>query len=182
MTRAGATRVVALVLVVAALGVWLGVGGRRGTTNPPLRPTTTSDAPKVTALGPVTLTAAELEARAGSLGQDVYWLGPQPGRRYQLERTAAADVFVRYLAAGTNDATTVGTYPLENAYAATGAFAAEHGWAQEHVEAWLVVAPASSRTEVYLAAQGFPYQIEVYDPTPGRAQALVETGAVTPVR
>jgi hypothetical protein len=127
------------------------------------------------------VSASGLRARSAALGQDVYWLGSELARRYELERAADGNVFVHYLSGGTLDTVTVGTYPLENAYAATVDAAAEPGWAMEHVEGWLVIRRASSKTEVYLAAQGFPYQIEVYDPIPGRARTLVESGAVAPV-
>jgi hypothetical protein len=183
MTRVVAAGAVALVLALTALGLWLGLRGRSSIASPQLGPTTTGAAPNATPVGPVSLGATALKARAGTLGQDVYWLGPEPARRYELERKADGEVFVRYLAAGAHDATTVGTFPLEGAYAATEAQARRVGWAQERVESLLVAYPTSSTaTAVYVAAQGFPYQIEVYDPTPGRARALVESGAVTPVR
>jgi hypothetical protein len=172
-----------VLLVVVALGIWLGVRGHATTVSPQLGPTTTGAARSVAPIGPIALTAAALKERAGALDQDVYWLGPEPSRRYELERTDRGDVFVRYLGAGGQEATTVGTYPLGSAYAATEAQASRDGWAQQHVEGLLVAYPtSSSATIVYVAAQGFLYQIEVYDPAPGRARALVESGAVTPLR
>jgi hypothetical protein len=181
--RRAAGAAVAVVLAAVGLGLWFGLRGSTSTASPELGPSTTATARSITPVGPIAVTAAELRARAATLGQDVYWLGPLSGRRYELERTADGQVFVRYLAAGGHDATTVGTYPLPAAYDATESLAREDGWAQEHVEAWLVAYPTSrSATTVYLAAEGFPYQIEVYDPTPGRARTLVESGAVGPVR
>jgi hypothetical protein len=136
----------------------------------------------VTPLGPITLGAADLKARAKTLGQNVYWVGPEPGVQYQLERKADGNVFVRYLGGDGNDARTVGTYPLANAYAATEPLSHQNGWAEGHTEGFLVVySTATPETTVYVAAQGFPYQIEVYDPTPGEARSLVESGAVGPV-
>jgi hypothetical protein len=186
VTREAVAGLAALVLVVAALGLWLAERNRATTASPALGPSTTRPARTAAPLGPDELSAAGLKARAGALGQDVYWLGPEKGGRYELERTAAGDVFVRYptaWAGGSHGVTTVGTYPLPDAYAATGALARRDGWAEEHVEAWLVAYPSSAPgTGVYLAAQSFPYQIEVYDPEPGRARSLVESGAVGPVR
>ena len=187
MTRLATTGLVALVLVAAGIGLWLGLRNRATTRKTELGPSTAVPGRTVAPLGPVALTASDLRARARTLGQDAYWVGPLPARRYELERTSAGEVFVRYLttsasAGGSQDATTVGTYPLRSAYTATEALAHRDGWGEEHVEAWLVAYhSASPGTEVYLAAQGFPYQIEVYDPTPGRARALVESGAVGPV-
>jgi hypothetical protein len=182
VTRVAVAGAVALALAGAALGLWLGRPGRASTASPQLGPSTTASARSATPVGPIAVATAALRARAGTLGQDVYWLGPLSGRRYELERTADGRVFVRYLAADGHEETIVGTYPLPAAYVATESLAREDGWAQEHVEAWLVAYPRpSSATTVYLAAQGFPYQIEVYDPAPGRARALVESGAVTPI-
>jgi hypothetical protein len=184
MTRVAAAAAIALVLALAAVGLSLGFRGGTSAASPQLGPTITGAARDVTPVGPISLDAAALRARAGTLGQDVYWLGAQTSRRYELERTAGGDVFVRYLAKdGGRDRTTVGTYPLASAYVATQTQSGQDGWAQEHVEAWLVAyQTSSSATTVYLAAQGFPYQIQVYDPSPGRARALVESGAVGPVR
>ena len=182
MTRIIRVSGLAVLLVVAGLGLWLGLRGRSSSARPELGPTKTGPERSVAPLGPIALSAPGLQARSTALGQDVYWLGPRIGGRYELERTANGNVFVSYLSDPTRDTATVGTYLLENAYTATLDAAAEPGWAKEHVEGWLVVRRASSETEVYLAAQGFPYQIEVYDPIPGRARALVESGAVTPVR
>jgi hypothetical protein len=179
MTRVAAVGAAALVLALAAVGVWLGFRGGSSTASARLGPTTTGAAGPVTPVGPISLDGPALKARAGTLGQDVYWLGPESTQRYELERTAAGEVFIRYI----GSKTAVGTYPLTSAYAATQAQSHRDGWAQEHVEAWLVAYPtSSSATTVYLAAQSFPYQIEVYDPVPGRARSLVESGAVGPVR
>jgi hypothetical protein len=181
VTRVAQVAGLALLLVAAGLGLWLGLRGRSSSARPELGPTKTGPERSVTPLGPIALSAAGLRARSTALGQDVYWLGGELAGRYELERAADGNVFVRYLSGGALDTATVGTYPLENAYTATVDAAAEPGWAKEHVEGWLVVRRASSETEVYLATQGFPYQIEVYDPIPGRARTLVESGAVTPV-
>jgi hypothetical protein len=175
--------VVAFVLALAAAGLWLGFRGGPSSASPRLGPTTTGAARGISPVGPISLDAAALKAHARALGQDVYWLGRDPTLRYQLERTATGEVFVRYLTADGHDTTTVGTYPLATAYRATEAQSGQAGWAEKRIEAWLVAYPTSSAaTSVYLAAQGFPYQIEVYDPVPGRARALVDSGAVTPVR
>jgi hypothetical protein len=183
VSRVSVAGAVVLALGVAALGLWLGLRGRSSTTSPQLGPSTTGNARSATPVGPIALTAVALRARAGALGQDVYWLGPASAGRYELERRADGQVFVRDLTSDRRDPTTVGTYPLPAAYSATESLSRENGWAQEHVEAWIVAYSTSgSVTTVYLAAQGFPYQIEVYDPTPGRARALVESGAVGPVR
>src|SRR5215471_13133373 len=114
MTRVAAAGAVALVLALAAVGLWLGFRGGSSSASPQLGPTTTAAARSATPVGPISLDAATLKARAGALGQDVYRIGPQSTQRYQLERTAGGEVFVRYLAADGHDTTTVGTYPLGN--------------------------------------------------------------------
>jgi hypothetical protein len=183
VSRVGWAAGVVVLLLALGLGLWLGLrGGASSSAGRQLGPTTTGAARSVTPLGPITLSATALKGRSKTLGQNVYWVGPEPGVQYELERHADGNVFVRYLAGGSHDATTVGTYPLANAYAATTALAHQSGWAEGHTEGFLVAySTATPATTVYVAAEGFPYQIEVYDPTPGKARSLVESGAVGPV-
>jgi hypothetical protein len=183
VSRVGWAAGAAVLLVALGLGLWLGLrGGSSSSSGPQLGPTTTGAARSVAPLAPVTLSAAALKARTKTLDQNVYWVGPERGVQYELERKSDGNVFVRYLAANTRDPRTVGTYPLANAYEATTALAHRAGWAEGHTEGFLVVySTATPATTVFVAAQGFPYQIEVYDPSPGKAHSLVESGAVGPV-
>ena len=78
---------------------------------------------------------------------------------------------------------TVGTYPVKGAFAVTSKLAAQQGSVRIPVGKNRVATYSSSRpTNVYLAEKGRNYQIEVYDPTPQRAQQLVRSGQIEAVR
>lgn len=181
---------VVAVAVAAGLAAWLATRGGSRPTMPILRPSVRRPiAPspaRVAPIGPLIVTEAGAKDAAGSLGGPVYWVGPQAGRRYELRRTAAGDVFVRYLPTSAKPGdphafTTVATYPFADAYSATRALAHGPDSVSERVEGWLAVYRTSQPTTIYLAAPGFPYQIEVYDPSAARARTLVESGDVGPV-
>ena len=81
------------------------------------------------------------------------------------------------------DFLTVATYPLENGYARVLAAAEEEGAKTEELpNGGLALVDADRPSSVYLAYEGEPYQVEVYDPSPDRALELVTSGAIQPVR
>jgi hypothetical protein len=78
---------------------------------------------------------------------------------------------------------TIGTYPMASAFAVTTKLAAKSDSVpivagKDTVEFY----KRSSPTSVFLAYRGSDYQIEVYDPSPGRARQLVGLGQVAPVK
>src|SRR6185437_2379152 len=88
-------RVGAVVAVagLVALGVWLLVrnndnGGNSGAvaTGP--------------SIGPVAASEDRLRQLAGQEGHDIYWVGPEANTTYELTRTSAGRIFVRYLPKG----------------------------------------------------------------------------------
>jgi hypothetical protein len=176
--------------VAAGFIAWLATrsGGSAPASVPPARPAqtaaggTASTRPAATAIGPIALDAEALRAVAGSLGQPVYWVGSEAGYRYELHRTTAGNVFVRYLprgvAAGDPRAfRTVGTYPFTGAYAATKGVAKERGSVFRNLKGgWLAVYRPSKPTSIYLARAGFDYQLEIFDPSAARARQLVTSG------
>jgi hypothetical protein len=117
----------------------------------------------------------------------VYWAGPEQGARYAVEQRSNGQVYVRYVTAQMKADTvatlTVGTYPMKNAYASTVALGKKSGWKQLVTGTGGQAAFSSSAhpRNVYLAQPGLDYQIEIYDPTPGRAAVLVQAGRVLPV-
>ncbi len=125
-----------------------------------------------------------LQKLVGTLGTPVFWVGPAQGARYGFERRSSGRVYVRYLTAQMKDDTTgtltVATYPMANAYASTLALGKKSGWKQLDTGTGGATAFSSSDLprSVYLAQPGLNYQIEVYDPTPGRAASLVKDGRV----
>jgi len=132
-------------------------------------------------------TKADLEAAAREVGHAVYWLGRRLGTRLELRVvTAARYVYVRYLPAGVavgdrRQALTVATYAVGNGYQATRAAAKAPGAVRVPARGGAVAFYDSGRpTSIYLAYPGSPLQIEVFDPSPARARAIVESGAVRP--
>lgn len=138
--------------------------------------------------GPRAASASDLAAFAREVGHPVYWAGPRPPTTLELSRTAEGNVLVRYLPAGAaagdrRPSLTVGTYPVGNGFEATLAAASDPGAVRVKVADGAVAFYNADRpTSVYLAYPGSGEQIEVFDPSPARARALVESGAVRPVR
>lgn len=119
----------------------------------------------------------------------VFWAGPQAGTTYEFTETSDGSVYVRYLPGDAEigdpspDFLTVATYPLENGYARVLAAAEEEGAQTEELpNGGPALVDADRPSSVYLAYEGEPYQVEVYDPSPDRALELVTSGAVQPVR
>jgi hypothetical protein len=125
---------------------------------------------------PQAVSVEDLQEEAGSSQVPVYWAGPQAGTTYELTETSDGSVYVRYLAEDAEigdpspDFLTVATYPLENGYARVLAAAEEKGAETEELpNGGLALVDADRPSSVYLAYEGEPYQVEVYDPSPDRA-------------
>jgi hypothetical protein len=141
-----------------------------------------STAPIVTAA-----TLARLKNLPGKLGHPVYWTGARAGKTYELTQTADGRVYVRYLPAGLKVGSSVqypfvATFPVPNAFTATRNAAQGPDSVKVPVAGGAVAFYSqSSPTNVYLAFRGSDYQIEVFDPDPRHARALVHTGHVRPI-
>jgi hypothetical protein len=177
--RLGSTGVrlgaVAAVLIGVALLAWLVLGG--------------GDDDGVQANEPQAVSVEELQGEAGSSEMPVFWAGPQAGTTYEFTETSDGSVYVRYLPEDAEvgdpspDFLTVATYPLENGYARVQAAAQEEGAETEELpNGGLALVDADRPSSVYVAYEGEPYQVEVYDPSPDRALELVTSGAVQAVR
>ena len=177
-------RLVAIALLVVVLPVVAGCGG--GGTSGSSTNTSTTTAAAVTPIGPVGMSSATLLAFAQGLGRPVYWLGPSAGFTYELTRTSSGNVFVRYLPRGARVGdkraafTVVGTYPYPGALAALKAV--PHATAVNLAGGGVLVSTAADPRSVHLAYPGVDYQIEVYDPTAGRARTIALSGRIRPVR
>jgi hypothetical protein len=127
-----------------------------------------------------------INAVAGA-GFPVYWAGPQKGDRYEVTRPADGKLMVRYLPAGERAGTktqflSVGSYMQPDAYKTVEKLAAKpKSNAFEVAHGGLAYVDGAAPQSVYLAFPRVPTQIEVYDPHPGRAQALVRSGVVAPI-
>jgi hypothetical protein len=178
------------VLAVAAatvLIVFLAVHHGGGLT-PVVPAIARSPTPSEIPFKPTAFSAAQVRALAASAGQPIYWVGPSSGATYELARKGT-NLFLRYLppgvAAGDKQLlTTVGTYALADAVAATGAAAAAQGDAVRIPIGGGAIAfyRRSRPASVYVAYPGSDYQIEVYSPTPLQARELVTRGELKQVR
>ena len=185
--RLSGVRIGAVIAVALAAGfvVWLLVRGDDGSSSSPTTTQTTSTTPEV---GPVSATPAALRALSDEVGHPIYWVGPRPGRTYELTRTSSGRIFIRYLPPGSKvgnqqaDYTIVGTYPVPDALDVLTKLSKQPG--EKSVSApggGLAVYSMDAPNNVYVAYPGSDVQIEVFDPRPKRALRLVTSGRVAPV-
>ena len=176
-------RIGAVVAIALAVGlvVWLVL---RDDDNGSSAGSTTTAA----AAGPVAATPANLRALSAELGHPLYWVGSAANTTYELTRTAGGRVFIRYLRPGVPLGirraafTIVGTYPVANALGVLRQLSRKQGEKKLLVPGGgLAVYSTSSPTNVYVAYPGSNLQIEVFDPSPGRARRLATSGRVVPV-
>ena len=130
----------------------------------------------------------ELQTTAASIPHPVYWTGPQPGRTYELTRTADGRTYIRYLPEGTKvgsargDFLTVGTYPQEDALETLRATAKTQGAELMPLESGGYAFQDVNRpTSVYAAFPGLDLQVEVFDPGGAQARELVRDGRLAPL-
>lgn len=170
--------VAGVVVLAAAAGgiVWALTGNSKPTAN----------APHVSPITPVALSAGGLKTLARAVGQPIYWAGPKAGFQYELSRVTNGNVYIRYLpesvdagAAGTSYVI-VATYPFAGAYAALQKLAAGQGFSVQG--GGLALVDSAKPQSIHLAYPNLNYQVEVYAPTAAQALALVKSGHVTPVR
>jgi hypothetical protein len=165
---------VLVIALVAGVVVWLVVGK-------------SDNSSKSRNAGKGVVSEQDLQKMITAIGEPIFWAGPEQGVHYGVERRSNGQVYVRYLTAqmkaDTTATLTVGTYPKKNAYSGTVALGKKSGWEQLATGTGGVAAFTSSAhpKSVYLAQPGLDYQIEVFDPTPGRAAALVKAGRILKV-
>lgn len=133
------------------------------------------------------VSASGLNAIATAIPSPVYWIGPKTGYTYEFTKTSGNQVYVRYLPAGVAAGSpdpylTIGTYPVANAFAVTRKAAAAGGAVKVTIGVGGVAFYNSSAPgHVYFAYPGTSSQVEVYDPSPGRAARLVSSGQIRQV-
>ncbi len=108
------------------------------------------------------------------------------GDTYELTETSGGNIFVRYLPKGVHvgdpraSFLAIGTYPYSGALKALQTIAKGKGTAL--TGGGLAVTTAGHPGNIHIAYPGLAYQIEVYDPVPGRAHTIALSGRVKPVR
>ena len=162
--------------IVAGVIVWLLVrGGDEETTA-----TKASRAPAF-------VSTSELQSAAASSQTPIYWAGEQSGVRYELSRSGGA-VTVRYLAgdakpgAGQAKFTSVSTYEQQDALSIIEDLARKPGTKSYKIDrGGVAYFEQRAPFNVYAAWPGEDVQVEVYEPTRGRALELVRSGKIIPV-
>lgn len=137
---------------------------------------------------PRLVSTEELAATPAEVEHAVYWAAQRPPTRLELTVEADGSVYIRYRSPGKSGADrpesplTVGSYPVEDALAATRAAAVEEGATLRHLPGGAVAFqdPRAGRS-AYLAFPGEDVQVEVFDPQPGKALALVRAGEIEQV-
>jgi hypothetical protein len=142
---------------------------------------------KTSAGDAVAVTPAGLKTLARQLKQPIYWIGPGSNVTYEQTTTGTGRVLVRYLPADAKIGTstpypTVGTYTVQGAYAASQRAASTPDAVRIKVASSAIAFSTKSHPlNAWITYPGSRYQIEVFDPTPGRARKLVASGKVVRV-
>ena len=146
-----------------------------------------SDAPSSAQKTVQVVSADELLGSIAGAGFPVYWVGEEEGVDYEVTRLADGRIYIRYLPTGAEAETkdphlTVGSYFVNDAYGVTRRVADRSGRSSFPLAGKGIALPnGDDPLSVYAAYPGIDVQIEVYDPAPGRALELVESGALTPI-
>lgn len=134
---------------------------------------------------PSAASAGALQALPKAVGHPVYWAGSEPGVTFELTRPRSGGVFVRYLPRGVEVGDpragylTIATYPGTDAFDAARAKAGSTGAGiRELPGGRLLISPRGRPRSAYLVSPAEDVQVEVYAPQPGRAAALIRSGAV----
>jgi hypothetical protein len=161
--------------VVAVAAIVAGCGGSDGSS----ATSTNANAVAVTPEG--------LRVLGVSLQQPIYWLGPAANVQYERTSVGTDRILVRYLPPDAEIGTrtpypTVGTYTVPNAYAAAQRAASKPGAVQIKVATSAIAFSTKAHPlNAWITYPGSRFQIEVFDPTPGRARRLVASGKVARV-
>jgi hypothetical protein len=171
---------IAALALAAAFGVW-------HVTRPSSQPSAEQTVAPTPARGARTVSIANLLSVAAKDSYPVYWAGSRPRMRYELTEASGGRVYIRYLPAHVRAGDprarlTIGTYPVQDAYAQVQAAARRPGAVVFHLTGGTIAVYNKSRpTNVYLATPGSPVQVEVYHPTPNTARKLVLEKQIVPV-
>jgi hypothetical protein len=151
-------------------------------TTPSATSTPTATVPAVKNSGQVALTESELKLEVAAVGGSVYWAGPRSGYLYTFNHIAAGQDFVRYLPSGKGVLDTKKTYRVIATYHDAKAYQTMQAAGKLSTGVLLVNPDGSviyyakaTPTHVYMANKTFPYQIEIFDPTPGESLKLAKT-------
>jgi len=136
---------------------------------------------------PTAVSESQLKALAAATDHPIYWAGPRKGT-YELTRTTDGRIYVRYLPSSSEVGNqsprylTIGTYPTKQAFRAIQRAGARQGGVAVKIDrGGLLVFNQATPKSVYFGYPKTAYQVEVFDPSPMQARALVLGGSVTAI-
>ena len=136
---------------------------------------------------PAAVSESQLKTLAAATDHPIYWAGPKKAT-YELTRTTDGRIYVRYLPSTTELGNrsprylTIGTYPTKRAFQAIQRAGARKGGVAVKIDhGGLLVFNQGTPKSVYFGYPKTGYQVEVFDPSPMQARALVLDGSVTPI-
>ena len=169
----------------AGLSVWLiaAHGGGNTSSSVQIGPSAAARAtPATTTAKPKLLNGADLKARIRSLGQPVFWAGPEAGTGYDLSEDARGDVIVRYLpSVGAKPVLTVATVPFRGAYEATQQLAAKPGAVSKVLPDGSLLYYRVDRPSTYVAYRNIDYLVEIDASSARRARQIARAGRLQPI-
>jgi hypothetical protein len=175
--RIGAVVAIAL---VAGFVAWLLL--RSDTTSKPAPPASPTSA--VATVVPT----GRLRELAATLDHPLFWAGTRPGG-YELTRTAAGNIFIRYLPPNARAGDprpaflAIGTYPVPDAFARTRTASKRAGAVAVGLKGGGIAVYDSARpTSVYFAYPDSKVQVEVFHPNGHTARNLVVYGRIVPIK
>lgn len=141
---------------------------------------------KAVAGGAHIVSTTELQELAGE-GESIYWAGPMADKSIELSEKEGG-ISIRYLDQGAEVGErqgaflTVVTFPMAKPAAALKRFAAEPRTVVRTAPNGRKLFTSKAKpTNYYFASPDEKAQVEVYDPSPGRAFHLASSGEVRPV-
>jgi len=135
--------------------------------------------------GQVALTESQLISAVKTSGTSVYWIGSAAGAKYAFNNLAEDQNFIRYLPGGNGVSDTeekyriIGTYKDVTAYETMKKAAqSSTGVSSTNPDGSIVYYDKATPLHVYLAFKNLPFQVEIFDPTPGVALKLAKTPGI----
>lgn len=132
--------------------------------------------------GQAALSENQLKAEVRQVGSTIFWAGSMSGAKYTFDHIAAGQDYIRYLPNGqglsdtTQNYRVIATYKDATAYDTIVAAAKlKTGVILTNPDGSIVYYAKATPTHVYMAFKSLPYQIEIFDPTPGVSLKLATT-------
>lgn len=174
-------RVTALIATVTALTLLAGCGGGSDSGS-------TTSTSQTTGPGTAQIVSADSLRETASSAVPIYWAGERDGTELELSRPDKDRIYVRYLTGDAEagderaDFLTIGTYAQPNAAANLRRQAKRSGGTITRApDNATVYYDQKNPKSVYIAYPSAAVEVEAFDPSPGHALQLVESGQIVAV-